>query len=133
VEPATPLTKKGAEALYGPLPFCCCQHFPGLRYQGQAMKVAIPISLQAEQGEGPIIKSYHRSQKSMFPSDNHIKGYFNLGNSRGSPLEAFAVGIRTHPLLLCLRLYWNKAKKEAEWRKDKGSLAWRKGYWFGGK
>ncbi|KAK7298835.1 hypothetical protein VNO77_46380 [Canavalia gladiata] len=23
--------------------------------------------------------------------------------------------------------YWNKAKKEAEWRKDKGGLAWRKG------
>ncbi|KAI3670741.1 hypothetical protein L2E82_53756 [Cichorium intybus] len=39
------------------------------------------------------------------------------GNSRGSPLGAFA------------------AKKEAEWRKerDKGGLAWREGCWFGGR
>ncbi|KAI5382367.1 hypothetical protein KIW84_MT0017 (mitochondrion) [Lathyrus oleraceus] len=130
--PAAPLTKKGADALHGPLPFCCCQRFPGPRYKGQATKAAIPIGLRAERGEGPAIKSYHRGRKSVFPSDNthrrRKKGYFNLGNSRGSPLEAFA-GI----LLLCLRLYWNKAKKEAEWRKDKGGLAWRKGCWFGGR
>lgn len=55
-EPAAPLTKKGADALHGPLPFCCCQRFPGPRYKGQATKAAIPIGLRAERGEGPAIK-----------------------------------------------------------------------------
>ncbi|KAK7296478.1 hypothetical protein VNO77_50188 [Canavalia gladiata] len=94
--------------------------FPGREKKGrQSPKAAIPIGQRAERGEGPAIIP-PRSKKATKE---------RLLQSRKQPETREGRLWKRLPTLF----YWNKAKKEAEWRKDKGGLAWRKGCWFGGR